>query len=282
MTGPQEWGLRLEEPIARAFADQMGLKFEDEVAKPVTFFVDPECEYIRSNLDYETSDGIPVECKTADRATYKDADGTEHRWGQANTDEVSAEYLCQTQTQIAAKGADYCYLAALIGGNDFRVYRINRSEKIIARIRSEGRRFWEDHVLAKNIPPHDWKHPRTPEFVIEMSRMSSGTKINLPAGDPVHEAARRHKALGELEGLVEKARKAERARILEMIGDVAEVNFGDGSKIVRKLVNRASYPVKATTYEQMTVTWKGEPIQMNIGKALPGLQPLPPEEKDDE
>lgn len=270
-TDEQLWGLRHEPTIAAAFTEETGLP----VAKPLGFYVDPACEYLRSNLDFETECDIPVEAKTSARSTYTDKEGREHRWGPSGSDEVPAEYLCQVQTQIACKGVDHGYIAALIGGSDFRVYRVERSDKIIASIREEAAAFWCNHVMLRDIPPHDWKHPRTPEFVAMLTRHTPGTKIELPIDDPVYVAVQRFHAVRELAKLAEAAKGMAKARILELIGDVAEVRFPDGTKVVRSQVNRREFTTRASSHEECRVTWKGEPIALNLNRAVPGLDPVP-------
>lgn len=267
MTEVQSWGLRLEAVIAQAFAE----KEDIPVAKPKAFYQDDVVACLRSNLDYETDNEIPVECKTS-----RFAEG----FGPSGTDEVPVEYLCQVQTQIACKKSDYAYLAALIGGSDFRVYKIQRSESVIRTLREEAERFWGDAVVARNIPPHDWTNPNTPDFVRMMNPVGH-VKLDMPLGDEVHLQCERVARAAQLKTLVEKVGKAEKARLVELLGDVAEVRFPDGTKMVRKMVNRKGYTVKPTTYEDMRVYWKGEPFGYDLQVIVPGALAALPEHEED-
>ena len=273
----QRIGSKIEPFLAEMFTARTG----KNAVRPNAVRIDPECSYIRSNLDFETDGNIPLEAKNTGRVWYKGADGNEYRWGPDGTDDVPVEYLCQVQTQMAAVKADHGYIAVLIGGCDFRVYKILRSEKIIDAIRTEAERFWSEHVQTRNLPPHDWKHPRTAEFVATLAKATPGTRVTLPAGDRVHELVRRYKLLREFHALAERHSKQVKAEILAQLGDVAEVDFADGSTLTRKQINRAGYMVKPTSYEDFRVNWKGAPFLLTIPGSGMATQTALPESTED-
>lgn len=66
------------------------------------------------------------------------------KWGEAGTDQVPEDVLAQVLTQLAVwPEAQHCDVAALIGGNDFRVYRIHRDAQVEAAILQHVAEFWQ-------------------------------------------------------------------------------------------------------------------------------------------
>lgn len=73
--------------------------------------------------------------------------GTEH-------DDVPAWYRAQIAWQMAVTGVGTCDLAALIGGEELRVYRIERDAELEAMLLDVGRAFWR-RVERGEEPPVD-------------------------------------------------------------------------------------------------------------------------------
>jgi len=85
-----------------------------------------------------------LECKTADKYTAI-------KWGDVQTDYVPPEYACQCQHYMMISGAKKCYLAVLIGGNDFRVYVLKADQEFHEILKAEYLRFW--HEVKSGNPP---------------------------------------------------------------------------------------------------------------------------------
>ena len=79
-------------------------------------------------------------------------DRSASQWGESGTDEVPDYYHVQCDVYMAVTNRGAWDLAAIIGGRDLRVYRIERNlaleEELLGRLRA----FWRDHVLAQ-VPP---------------------------------------------------------------------------------------------------------------------------------
>jgi putative phage-type endonuclease len=102
----------------------------------------PDAVY-RDNASGYTSYTI-VEAKTS-----RTADG----WGEPGTDEIPAMYLLQTQWYLHLHGrADICYVAVLIGGQDYREYRVAYSPALGSKMEAAAKAFWENHVVPL-VPP---------------------------------------------------------------------------------------------------------------------------------
>ena len=60
--------------------------------------------------------------------------------------------MWQCQHYMAVTGAPHWYLAVLVLGKAFHVFRIDRDETLIRQLIESEREFWEEHV-EKRIPP---------------------------------------------------------------------------------------------------------------------------------
>lgn len=138
-----EWGTRLEDVIADAYAE----KTQQKVHRVNQMLRHPEHRYMIANLDRRIV-GTPhgLEIKTADKWA---AIGDE--WGPDGTDKVPMHYIIQVQHYMAVTGYKRFDVAALIGGNDLRIYHIPRDESLIEMlIKLEGD-FWRG--VQDGIPP---------------------------------------------------------------------------------------------------------------------------------
>lgn len=102
-----------------------------------------------------TTDAI-LECKTA--SAY-----TSDQWGPSQEAEIVAGevvtehkipiyYETQVQWYLGLTGAKVCYVAVLIGGNDFRIYAVKPDKELFEAIAAKCWAFWSGHVLTGEPP----------------------------------------------------------------------------------------------------------------------------------
>ncbi|OIQ90425.1 YqaJ-like viral recombinase domain protein [mine drainage metagenome] len=137
------WGTTLEHIIANVYATRTGVK----VRRLNAVLQHPEHRFMLANLDrvvQHPSDGNGIlEVKTAGVNSAK-------FW----EDGVPDSYQCQVIHQLAVTGKTWCDVAVLIGGQDFRVYRILRDEDKIAELIRREIKFWQ-YVIDDVPPPVD-------------------------------------------------------------------------------------------------------------------------------
>ena len=75
-------------------------------------------------------------------------------WSSAE-DGVPDYYRPQAEWQMEVCDADECDFAALLGGTDFRIYRIKRDRDLAGMLIDIGAKFWRDHIETKKPPPVD-------------------------------------------------------------------------------------------------------------------------------
>lgn len=134
------WGTTLEHIIATVYAERTGAK----VRRLNAVLQHAEHPFMLTNLDrvvQHPTDGSGIlEVKTAGL-----------RSAQFWEDSVPDSYQCQVLHQLAVTGKNWCDIAVLIGGQDFRVYRVVRDDdKIADLIKREGK-FWQ--CVIDDVPP---------------------------------------------------------------------------------------------------------------------------------
>ena len=161
------WGTVLEPVLASVYAERTGYK----VRKVNAILQHAEHRFMLANLDREVigqPEGTGVlEIKTA---SYHMAP----QWEEG----VPLAYQCQVLHQLAVTGFAWADVAVLIGGQDFRIYRIERDNAKIADLIHLEAQFWK-HVTADIQPDPDgsddasvalqWLFPRDDGQTIDLS-----------------------------------------------------------------------------------------------------------------
>lgn len=159
------FGTILEDVVAKEFQDRTGLKIQRlngtivddfKIANVDRFIVNPSIsKNVRWHKDRVTTDTL-LECKTA--GAY-----TAGRWGESQETlilknlpcppaQMPIEYLCQVQWYLGITGCQTAYVAVLIGGQDFRIYRVDRDEEAIAHLFEKAEQFWLTNVIPETPP----------------------------------------------------------------------------------------------------------------------------------
>ena len=173
------FGSVLEDVVAKEFSKRTGMKVQrvnsmlrmgeggwmianidravvnPEIAGRV--FVYDEDRQIETGRQISTD--MILECKTA--SSY-----IADQWGPSQEAEIIAGevvtehkiplyYETQVQWYLGVTGARICFVAVLLGGQDFRIYRVDRDDDVIEALREQCSKFWHENVLA-NVPP-EWR-----------------------------------------------------------------------------------------------------------------------------
>lgn len=253
------FGTILEDIVAKEFQERTGMK----VQRVNYTFADGEDDWMRANIDraivnpdisgnvravkdpkegkpFITTDAI-LECKTANAFSTP-------LWGDSQEDEIKAGkivtehriplyYETQVQWYMRLTGVATCYVAVLIGGNDFRMYKVERNEEAITAIVEKCRAFWFDFVKTGVAP-----EPMDIDDIRHLYRREVGPMVEASAEAAI--------ALGEyrnLKGQAETIKKQMDAVATQIAGYIGE-NEGlllDGKKAVTfKAQSRAIFDSK--------------------------------------
>lgn len=136
------WGSRLEDIIAEEYQRRSG-----NVCKfPKQTFTHAKHTFMTAHIDGDITslDKTLLECKTANLYLEKE-------WGDTDTDQIPLHYIVQTQHYLSVLGYDYAHVAVLIGGQDYRIYKLQRDEELIDDLIRAESVFWE-RVKNHNPP----------------------------------------------------------------------------------------------------------------------------------
>lgn len=141
---PTYWGNILEPIVAAHYTKRTGHRVRRINA--VLQHPDPDKHWMLANIDREII-GVPdvqiLECKTAGINGAK-------LWKEGVPEYVQL----QVMHQLAVTGKPAADVAVLLGGQTLEIHRIERDEKVIARLIELERRFWH-HVETDTPPPAD-------------------------------------------------------------------------------------------------------------------------------
>lgn len=133
-------GKRMEPYVLQILCDETGLI----VSKTNERYVDEKHSFMCCEIDAEAETGENIEIKTVSPYAAKE-------WGEQDTDSIPIYYAAQAMYGLMITEKDTCVFGALIGADDFRVYRVNRCEDTIKAIRARVLEFW-DAVQSKRPP----------------------------------------------------------------------------------------------------------------------------------
>lgn len=135
-------GKRMEPYVLDLLQEETGLI----VVRRNSRYIDPELPFLACEVDGESEAGENIEIKTVSPFKAKE-------WGEEKTDAIPVHYTAQAMHGLMITGRAVCIFGVLIGGDDFRVYRVERDDETIAALREKEIRFWREHVEALVPPP---------------------------------------------------------------------------------------------------------------------------------
>ena len=135
------WGMLLEDTIAGEYSTRTGKK----VRNVNRTLYHPEHDFIGGHIDRKIENenaGLEVKAVGLRQSSY---------W----TDGVPIYYEMQVLHYLAITGYDYFDVAALIGGQELRIFTITRegNEDRIEKLIKDEVEFWTEYVLKKQPPP---------------------------------------------------------------------------------------------------------------------------------
>ncbi|MCA9407026.1 MAG: YqaJ viral recombinase family protein, partial [Candidatus Omnitrophica bacterium] len=137
-------GTLLEPKIAEMYTIRTGRKVA-RVNQPIVNAKFPS--FMRGNIDRRVvGQQSLLECKNVGYHMAQKA------FGEAGTDEVPEYQLIQVMYYLMLKEYPEGELAALLGGNTFRIFNILFDAELGELMRQAGEYFWTENVL-KDIPP---------------------------------------------------------------------------------------------------------------------------------
>lgn len=204
-----KWGLKLEEIIGAAVAEEHGWLVERPILRHITH---PRVAGMGCTLDFVAKkngvNGV-IETKNSDWLIHK------RQWG----DEPPAHILLQLQHQLACCDAEWGAVACLVGGNHLEVYEYNRSRLLIAEIEQRVAAFWQS-IREGREPPVDGSDS-TAKAIAGLFPTDDGNDIpaDLNADNELPELCATYATAGERRRIAEADEKGARNAILAKLGE---------------------------------------------------------------
>ena len=132
------WGDKFEEVVAKEFEKRTGKK----VRRDRKHYKHKDYHFMVANIDRRVvGENAILECKTANQFLANDWEG----------EEIPASYLLQVQHYLFVTGAEFGYIAVLIGGQRFIWKEVKRDEELIEMIIEAEKDFWK--MVEDKTPP---------------------------------------------------------------------------------------------------------------------------------
>lgn len=139
------WGNVLEDVIAQEFAKRHP---EFDVQNPNAMFVSEDHPYMFASVDRLVYDLHNLKYNMAVLEIKTCGERRRSYWD----DGVPAYYLAQVNHYLAVTGFKTAYVAVLIGGQEYREYKIGRDDTDIAYLIEKEHEFWQ-MVETDTVPP---------------------------------------------------------------------------------------------------------------------------------
>ena len=234
-------GRDLEEYVASRFTELSGIKVRHENA----ILINEEFPFIRANVD-RLCVGVKagLECKTASTWNAKN-------FGKG---EFPVNYYAQCVAYMAVTGLPDWYLAVLVMGKEFKVYKLTRDKDCdcpewcecavyvgddeIESLVSACREFWCEHI-EKNVPPAVF-NSNDDEAISSACNPDSGQEIDMTGY--LDKLAELTNIKGQIDELTAQKKQLE-GEIKMFMGDCGK-GYADGYKVSFTKQSRTTYDVK--------------------------------------
>ena len=238
MNPQMAWGLKLEPLVAEAYTERTGHRL---VVPDPALFVGYR-PWMRATPDRLTEGSNLVELKTS-----RFGQG----FGEEGTDDIPEAYILQAQWQMLVLDRSFANVAVLIGGSDFRVYRVERNTDLIQSLVALAGDFWR-RVENRQPPEPDFGHPNTPKLLSLLHGLDEARTCTL-VDSRADELATLYLGYGQEMKELELLRDAIRAELLYKMEGASVAHLSDGRRVVRRTVNRRAYQVEAGSYESFRI-----------------------------
>jgi len=139
-------GKLLEPIVAGLYEEETGKKLQD-----CELVVHPNYDFIRGTPDRMVcNEDLGLEIKTLRSFDASKSAGI--TWGEQYTDRIPQHYFLQVIWYMLLTDKNAFDVAALAGGQDFRIYRVNRDQELEKMLIDKAYEFWRKNVLENNPP----------------------------------------------------------------------------------------------------------------------------------
>jgi putative phage-type endonuclease len=184
----------------------------------------------------------------------------QQEWGESGTDDVPLYYLTQGAHYMEVFDYDVCYFAVLIGGNEFRWYRVERDADVAKALIEKEAEFWR--LVLTNTPPDALSYP-------DVARLyPKDEKAGIVATDAIFRHLGNYELHREERNKADAAMEESKMHVCDFMGTAGRLTDRAGAKLASWLAHprndidvkklKAIYP---EIYEELTVTTTVRPFR---------------------
>lgn len=223
-------GHKLEQTVADLFMEETGLKVKNVNG----ILQNKKYPFAMANIDRAiVGEKAFLECKTTNSFAAKEWEGGM----------VPVHYAMQCLHYMAVTGATHCYIAVLIGNQEFKWLRLERDETLIENLMQIEKEFWENNILKDEPPLPDGSDAFSRYIAERYNREEKGKTIDLNYMDNIRDYLQRRDEIdNEMKALKEEKNLIDQSIQLEM-KESEKATAGDRI-ITWKSQNRTSIDTK--------------------------------------
>ena len=228
-------GREFEDYVAGRFCEASGKK----VRRANAMYYDEKNPFMLADVDrMVVGENAGLECKTASPYMAE-------KWEDGK---IPLSYQIQCHHYMSVCNTEAWYIAVLIYGKEFKYYRIEREEQVIADLIRIEKEFWREHVMKRVMPDPDGS--KTADAAIaERFKISRDLTIPLSGFDA---RLKRREELLSVMGHMEAEKRQIDQELKLYLGD-AEMAENEHYRVSWKNVSRSSLDERRLKEEQPEV-----------------------------
>ena len=228
-------GREFEDYVAGRFCEASGKK----VRRANAMYYDEKNPFMLADVDrMVVGENAGLECKTASPYMAE-------KWEDGK---IPLSYQIQCHHYMSVCNTDAWYIAVLIYGKEFKYYRIERDEQVIADLIRIEKEFWREHVMKRVMPDPDGS--KTADAAIA-ERFKISRDITIPLSGFDARLKRREELLSVM-GHMEAEKRQIDQELKLYLGD-AEMAENEHYRVSWKNVSRSSLDERRLKEEQPEV-----------------------------
>lgn len=225
VTEAMELGLELEPVLARLYQRRSGRAIRQQQV----FVGGTDRPHLLATLDAVNDRDEPVEFKTISAWKAKDV-------GEEGTDDLPEHWIVQAHQQMYLWGASGMDFAVLVGGQQFKILRVERHEAILHAMLPRLDEFWR--CVVERIEPEWAGFGPVPDPKV-FAALYPGCSGEVALDESAAAAADHWQQLGKDIQALHDERDAAKAYLLSRLGEAAYGTLPDGRRIKRSVTTIA-------------------------------------------
>lgn len=240
------WGNRLEAAIAEGIREENTLEC---FRKKDEYIWDDELK-LGSSFDYEflfDKESHILEIKNVDGMIFK------NEWLEDEDGNLEAplHIELQVQQQMMLSGYNKAWICALVGGNKAVILKREADPEMFEMIKLKVKKFWDS--IKAGVPPEP-DFARDAEFISQLYQSVHVGKTLTTESEELYNLALEYKQEADSAKAAEERKKAVKAKMLMLIGDIEKVKHSEFS-ISAGLIGESDISYTRKGFRDFRINW---------------------------